>query len=307
MPVTTRSNLKRSLAEADPNAETAPSKTSRAIAEDNKENVIPNDEQPKEKCDGCGKECPSNELVTQPVTKPKSGARDKGRKAVGRKKDSMTKKEADAHNVREKSKAKEEAEEKEKEKEKVVEKEGKAKEKTGKKGPGNEKADSGSKKTERKTSSSVKGGRLIANGPENEDNTLGSHAQATFNGERVELLPKAELRAMIEQRRTAFATQDTEESAEWVCLCHLLSDLQAEHGYNVKKFKACGTKKCMCNRPADRYPDYTWVFTKAGKEAFHMWYREQLKRDQDIYDINVNGDFPGWAITEVMENQVCPV
>lgn len=62
----------------------------------------------------------------------------------------------------------------------------------------------------------------------------------------------------------------------------------------------------MCNRPVDRYPDYTWIFTKAGKEAFHIWYTEQLKRDQDIYDINVNGDFPGWAITEVMENQVCP-
>lgn len=202
MPVTTRSNPKRSLAEADPNAETAPSKTSRASAEENKENATLDDEQPKEKCDGCGKECPSSQLVTQPVTKPRLGARDKGGKAVGRKKkNSMTKKEADAHNVREKSKAKE--------KEKEKEKEGKAKEKTGKKGPGNEKADSSSKKTERKTSSYVKGGRLIANEPENKDNTLNGHAQATFNGERVELLPKAELRAMIEQRRTAFATQDT--------------------------------------------------------------------------------------------------
>lgn len=137
MPAASRSNLKRSLAEADPNAEIAPLKTSRAGAgKKHKENTAPDDEQSKENRDGCGKEGLSNELVTQPIAKPKPSAKAKGKKAGGSKESPMltAKSGPDARNVREEAKEKEKAEKKEaQEKEKAKKKEEKEKEKAEKK------------------------------------------------------------------------------------------------------------------------------------------------------------------------------
>ncbi|MCJ1380156.1 hypothetical protein MMC17_003259 [Xylographa soralifera] len=102
----------------------------------------------------------------------------------------------------------------------------------------------------------------------------------------------------------------------WITICRPMFDIKKENYENEvdedemdededDERLTCGKKgKCMCRKPAELSPGWTWVYTKAGYMAFSDYWEEQMKRDQDNFQMHIYEDWNGYGITEVMENQL---
>lgn len=109
--------------------------------------------------------------------------------------------------------------------------------------------------------------------------------------------------------KTSKNSSKAQDSFEWVCGCRPIFDVEAQYEDSedeeaAEQADTCGSKRCICDQPAEKHPSHPWIFTKAGKAAFTMWYGEQLRRDQDEHGLYIYNDFSGYGVTEVMENQV---
>ncbi|MCJ1247823.1 hypothetical protein MMC30_005038 [Trapelia coarctata] len=105
-------------------------------------------------------------------------------------------------------------------------------------------------------------------------------------------------------------------SYEWVTVCRPQFDIEKEDEENDDededeevnlrndpRYTHFDKKTCKCGKAPEESPGYTWVFTKAGYDQFLYWFDEQRKRDQDGFSMHIFSDFSGNGIVEVMENQ----
>lgn len=63
-----------------------------------------------------------------------------------------------------------------------------------------------------------------------------------------------------------------------------------------------GGIRCICKKPAENYPNYTWIVTQKGFELSLEWLSQVQKRYPENFDMYIFDDFNGHRVCEVMEN-----
>ena len=72
-------------------------------------------------------------------------------------------------------------------------------------------------------------------------------------------------------------------------------------GYDGEKPK-CGTKSCVCMKPASEHPGYPWILTKAGLYKYRMQTAHADLRNPDNFDMYTYNDHAGYGVMEVVRN-----